>query len=250
MYTMWGGITEIHRNLSEQEIAQLTSWLLRRTPRLNTSVPKLVEPAKEADIRLNEVPRQKITKMGAREHVDRFFDDGTLRLGTVRDFARQEHNEIGDGQEDAPIVIIGERIGYTAAGSFEGGHEHYVFCTFLGEPSVEILEAFEYDSYYEITDPAGFSNAVGNAIGSRHADFGRCVYAPYRALQGLVADSFTMRRIDHRTMEMVGEGRNYVKSLPYVHQKELRFTWRMKMEVGAPRLVKCPEAIQFAKRID
>lgn len=246
------GEIEIHRNLSAPEMEEVASLLYSKCSRTRADIVganPFFTLANEVDIRINQRPPEKIFKLARAEHVDAFFNDGTIQLGTVRHYARHENPEIGDKYEDAPMVLIGERIGYTRAVAVEGGYDHYVFCAMLGDADKMTADGFGYDSIFEITDPYGFLSAIGNCIRSKSGSFGRCNYTSYKAMKGIVNKAMRTDRIDRSLIEILGSARNFLKPIKFKHQRELRFTWQMPHETDAPIIIKCPSAVQFARRI-
>lgn len=239
---------EIQRNLSVEELIQLASHFYSTCHGGVGGANPFFLLASQCDLRLNQRPPEKILKMARAEHVDAFFKDGTLQLGTIRHYAGSENAEIGDKLEDAPIVLIGERIGYTIATAVHGGYDHYVFCTTLGDVDPETSDGFGYDASFEIIDPLGFQSAVAECISSTDFSFGRCVYTPYKAMHGLVSDAVSSMRIDHTMMDILGSARNFLKPTRFQHQRELRFTWRVPHQTDTPVIIKCPAAIPFARR--
>lgn len=239
---------EIHRNLSVEELIHLASHFYSTCHDGVSGAHPFFLLASQCDLHLNQRPPEKILKMARALHVDAFFKDGTLQLGTIRHYAGSENAEIGDKLEDAPIVLIGERIGYTIATAVQGGYDHYVFCTTLGDVDPETSDGFGYDASFEIIDPLGFQSAVAECITSTDFGFGRCVYTPYKAMHGLVSDAVSSMRIDHTMMDILRSARNFLKPTRFQHQRELRFTWRVPNQTDAPVIIKCPAAIPFTRR--
>jgi hypothetical protein len=239
---------EIHRNLSVEELIQLASHFYSKCHGGVSGANPFFLLASQSELRVNQKPPEKILKMAKAEHVDAFFDSGILQLGTIRHYALSENAEIGDKLEDAPIVLIGERIGYTIATAVQGGYDHYVFCTTLDDVDPETSDSFGYDASFEIIDPFGFQSAVAECISSTDFIFGRCVYTPYKAMHGLVSDAVSSTRIDHTMMDILGSARNFLKPTRFQHQRELRFAWRVPHQTDAPIIIKCPAAIQFSRR--
>jgi hypothetical protein len=239
---------EIHRNLSAEELIELASYFYSKCHGGISGANPFFLLASQCDLRLNQKPTERILKMAKAKDVDAFFKDGTLQLGTVRHYARSENAEIGDKLEDAPIVLIGERLGYTIATAVHGGYDHYIFCTMLGNVDAETSDGFGYDASFEIIDAFGFQSAIAKCIASTNFSFGRCVYTPYKAMHGLVSDDVSSMRMDHTMMDILGAARNFLKPTRFQHQREFRFAWRVPHETDAPIIIKCPAAIQFVRR--
>lgn len=241
-------VTSVERNLSEAELIGLATHLYAECTR--QTVPSwLFQLRHENEIALGQRPVERIIKMTKREHLDGLLKNGTLQLGTASFFAAHESPEVGDPMESAPIVLIGEGVGYTRGVAVQGGLDHYMFCTAIGEPDEEIMRRFGYDACYEITQPAPFADAIKSSLEAHGQSFGRCLYSPYRALLGVIYDQTSMNRIDHRLMDLLGSARNFLKPKKFEDQREFRFTWRMPSERHGTLLIKCPEAVQFVRQI-
>jgi hypothetical protein len=235
------------RRLSTFEVVFLASKLAKGLPPNQPLVGEIVDPAYEEDVRLMHLPTRRVAKMARKQHVDAFFNDGTLRLGTYEDFRTQGNAEVRDHQEGlATVVGVGSSI--TAFGTYQRADDSYIFCTFLGNPDANVIEQFGYDDQFFIDDIAGFCSAIKEPIGATSVSFGTCVYCEYKVLVGSLDPMFNPTRIDHRTAELAGEATHYVKPVRYSHQNEFRMVWRMRRSVSKPVIIKCPEAIQFCSR--
>lgn len=238
----------VDRHLTDYETRGLATHLAKQLS-YDQSVPEedFLEPAREADIDLMKIPRVRPVKMAKQEHVDAFFEKGTLRLGTYYDFESSGNPEVQDHQEGfVSLIAAGESR--TAWGTFEGGEDNYIFCTYLGAPDPKVIEAFEYDSCFFISDPVGFTKAVQASINSQSYSFGRCVCCEEKALVGTLRQDHDFNRLDARTIEMVGEAMHYVKPVKYSHQREFRLTWRMPHTVRCALIINCPDAVKFCER--
>lgn len=254
MSDFWGKL-ELHiychgiepRRLSTFEIVFLASKLAKGIPPSEPLVGEIVDPAYEEDVRLMHLPKSSVAKMAQKQHVDAFFSEGTLRLGTYEDFRTQGNAEVRDHQEGfATVVGVGSSI--TAFGTYQRADDSHLFCTFLGNPDVNVIEQFGYDDQFFIDDIVGFCNAIKESIGATSVSFGTCVYCEFKVLVGKLDPMFDPTRIDHRTAELAGEATHYVKPVRYSHQNEFRMVWRMRSSVSRPIIIKCPEAIQFCSR--
>lgn len=235
------------RRLSTFEIVFLASKLAKRIPLDQPLVGEIIDPAYEEDVRLMQPPTGSVAKMAKKEHVDAFFNEGRIRLGTYEDFRTQGNAEVRDHQEGfASVVGVGHSI--TAFGTFQRADDSYIFCTFSGNPDIKVIDQFGYDDQFLINDVFGFCEAINASIGSTSMSFGTCVYCEYKVLVGRLNPMFDSTRIDHRTAELAGEATHYVKPVRYSHQNEFRMVWRMRRPVSKPIIIKCPEAIQFCSR--
>ncbi|WP_253449667.1 hypothetical protein [Halomonas sp. Y3] len=239
----------IARNLTETEIRKLCGFLALGLPNLDAYQNSMeVTPVDESAISRMEVPDMPIVKMAKKDHVNSFFEEGKLQLSSFEYYSRHDHGEIGDRLE-GDVILLAERENFTTAGRFAGGFDHYLFCTYLGDPNPETLAKFEYDSGFIIRDPAGFATAIQRALGAKIHEYASCVYSSHKALRGKVQPGFTIDRIDHHTIEMVSSARHFVKPDHFSHQREFRFTWQMPHDVSEPFIITCPEAIQYCDRL-
>ena len=67
------------RRLSTFEIVFLASKLAKGLPLDQPLVGEIIDPAYEEDVRLMHLPTGSVAKMAKKEHVDAFFNEGTLR---------------------------------------------------------------------------------------------------------------------------------------------------------------------------
>lgn len=113
-------------------------------------------------------PMYKATK---REHLDSFFDDGTLRIGTVMEFAHREAEKrgMGDINEGSRVITytgrhaaIPMRFQITIVNS-------YVFCC-AKEITLKLIGEWEATACFEICD-VGFFIEVAKVMSTR-ARFG------------------------------------------------------------------------------
>lgn len=207
-----------------------------------------VTPLPESTVKRMQIPDVPLVKMAKAEHVDAFFEEGVLQLGSFQYFNQYDHEEIGDAEEGV-VVLLAERDGFTAAGRYGGGYDNYIFCTYAGFPDKKVLAGFGYDDGFFIRDPEKFSEAIQRAIHSQDFEYAACIYSPHKALIGRVQSSFKVERIDSRTIEMVSTARHFIKPDRYADQKEFRFTWHMSQVVDAPKRVLCPEAAKYCERL-
>lgn len=232
----------IDRALSSLEVSQLVTYYAQASS--SETITKLIDPAQEDDIELMVVPSQRVTKMTKQKYLNDFFERGILQLGTYDSFQNAGNIEVRDDQEGF-VTLIGREVGRTAWGRFMGGADNYLFCTYLGDPDPSVIKAFEYEACYFINDPRGFAKAVQMALDAQNYSFGKCVYCEEKALIGELKPDHSFERIDHRTVEMIGEAMNFVKPMRYSHQLEFRFVWKMPAHVRGSLVIECPNAVQF-----
>lgn len=243
------GMRTYHRNMSDLEIQGLCGIYAHNVLQPQDFQPHmLVTPVNEADIHRMEVPKKPIVKMAKKEHVESFFETGTIQLGSYEYYNNFDHGEIGD-EKEGEFILIGERDNFTVAVKIADGFDNYLLCTYQGEPDPETLEKFGYDSGFIIIDPVGFANAIQKALGAQRHEFASCVYSQHKAYRGEIQPGFSPLHIDHRTSEVVSTARHFIKPDQYAHQQEFRFTWKMPHDVREPLLLACPEAVQYCERL-
>ncbi|MGY6569450.1 MAG: hypothetical protein ACXIVE_10700 [Salinarimonas sp.] len=242
------GYCMINRELTEYEIRGIATYFARNIPSDSLiSDDEMIYPAREQDIELMTLPNQRVAKITHKKYVDAFFEKGILQIGSYDYFRSAGNPEIRDHQEGL-VTLIGQGNQTTVCGKFEGMMDNYVFCTYLGRPDPVVVESFGYDSFYFINDPEGFADAVRNSLNSKYFSFGKCVYCEEKALIGRIRQGHSFQRVDHRTIEMIGEAMHFVKPVKFSHQNEFRFTWRSHYNVRGARIIECPDAIQFCSR--
>lgn len=203
------------------------------------------------------------------EHAEMFFRNGTLRIGTLLDFKKNEafNEAVGDKHEGShyPYSIIDEPIAFgdmsaSQAAFFKGTFDappaaiisgirltreisscdFFVFCM-TTEPSRTAMEEFECDTCIEIVNPTLFLRALTRKVRILAGDlvwYGHVTYMdkkyPYTLETGLHPAS--------------------TKDEKYIYQKEYRAIWQGKkyaLEDGflSPIFVKVPKSIKFCRKI-
>ena len=237
----------VPRKLSTFEVIFLASKLAKRIPLDEPLDGAIVDPAYEEEVRLMQLPEGRVTKLAKKEHVDAFFSNGTLRLGTYEDFRTQGNAEVRDHQEGfASVVAVGDTM--TAFGTYQRAEDSFIFCTYAGDPDPGVIDSFGYNDKFFIEDVVGFCAAIQESIRSTSLSFGTCVYCEEKVLVGKLSPNFVSSRIDHRTAELAGEATHYVKPVRYSHQNEFRMVWRMASLVSRPIIIQCPEAVKYCFR--
>jgi len=200
----------------------------------------------ESEIPINEIPEDaRIIRMSNQIYVDQFFEDGSLKLGNLAEYAQAEHSEIGDVTEGVSIAVAQSANGTIA---FELSNSDCVaLCTYVGDPDPACIEKFGYDSCFEIVDPVGFVKAVSATIAADEFNYSECAYSKDKVI---VVENFPridMSRIGFDTFKSTaGISRFFVKPDIYSHQCEFRFVWHGASKRG---IIKCPEAIEFCRRV-
>lgn len=229
-------------------IQALAGALLNRLS-IHKPIPldKFADVVDESRIPLNIVPERPVIKMAKSEHVEAFFRDGTLRLGTFSYYNEFDHEEIGDRTEGS-FILVGQHPPTTAFVEISGGFNYYVFCCYSGDADDACMHRFGYDSSYRIVEVEAFATAIQKRIGAISYRFSECAYSKDKVIIGKVGSDFDFNVMSARLIDLVNEAKYFVKPVAYSNQSEFRFTWQMPSDVDVPLDIKCPEAIQFCER--
>jgi hypothetical protein len=213
---------------------------------IDGKVGRLAGLTYEEDIPLGTMPKGRIIKMSQKKYVDEFFDTGSIQLGNFEYYNQYEHEEIGDRTEGR-FILVGRCPGKTGFTSIAGGFNYHVFCAYEGEPDPECIAKFNYDSYFEIKDVKGFSDAISKALASSDAKYASCIYRKDKALVGSVPSNFPFMSISPEQLKFFSEAKYFLKPERFSHQQEFRFIWDSIKDLTSPITIKCPEAIQYCE---
>lgn len=233
--------------LTDQELREKTGSLLKSadSEELYFADITYVEEFKKL-----KSPKGRVLKMAKKEHVDSFFKEGILQLGTFNYYKKKENPEIGDSSE-GDYIVVGRHPGVTWIFQMIGGLNNYVFCCYDGEPEPKVIERFGYNDCFEITDLEGFSNAIKKSLNAVKSFKSKCVYKKDKVLIGnLPIDQDFRAVVTEVKLGMDNEAKYFMKFPIYEHQNEFRFIWQMQSneEVEDPLLIHCPEAIEYCRR--
>jgi hypothetical protein len=196
-----------------------------------------------------EAPQSKIVKMSKKEHVDSFFSEGKIQLGTFKYFQTMENEEARDPSEGMS-VLAARNSKMTLFGNIGSGFNHFVFCAFDGNPTNDIIKRFGYDDAFEIVNPLGFSNAIKMSIGAIKEKRSRCIYKKHKALVSELREDYKFNGISANLSSDLAEKVQYfIKHDRFSHQQEYRFIWEVDEDRAEPFIITCPEAIKFCKRV-
>ncbi|MHA6717882.1 hypothetical protein ACX40Y_00385 [Sphingomonas sp. RS6] len=181
-----------------------------------------------------------LVKYGNREHIKRFFEDGTIQIGTVRSYDEETFGtRIGDDSEGISRQIITDnnireylQAGYSDPGWFGPGcsgnlvystnvcHNYAIFCLskILHRDLCRDFDA-SYDAALLITEPFVFFHLLTDAFSKAKLTEG----VEFRHVQ-----SVQYRGRDIGAHEYVQE--EFLKDVRYSHQGEVRASWM----VGSP----------------
>jgi hypothetical protein len=200
------------------------------------------------------------------EYVDRFFEDGALRISSFSRFMNYPDEVRGDRSEGGGSVVGKGDNNFTLHLFTRVGQNGYMLCASL-EESEAIQKEFQADSYLIIKDPLAFHVAVMGAVpGMADSFLGFCDYRPartiHREVPGLSGKDMLNEEgrfvLSGATMlkqhaQLVGNGIDllFLKYRKYQYQAEFRFVWTIKsafFEMQDYLDIKCKEAIQFCER--
>lgn len=200
-----------------------------------------------------------VTKFMMKEHVDAFFEDGTLRLSSFETFCKHPDEQVHDHLEgkiamQGPIADGGH---FSALGAL--GTEHYVFCT-THNPKRIVMRKFGYDDGFRITNIRAFGNAVKACIpGCESVIAGPCEYSDdlvlpnpnihMPSIEGVADADAKFAELQQWSAALHGNRPFFRKRTMFRHQEEFRFIWFANGTRHEHLFIKCPEARQCCKRI-
>ncbi|OEK01864.1 hypothetical protein BFP97_10205 [Roseivirga sp. 4D4] len=235
-------------SISNEKLRSIAGALLNNLY-LDQEVPKekLAELTFESEFQSLLEPQEKLIKMSKKEHIDSFFKDGTLRLGTFKDYQKSENEEIGDKSEGC-LLVIGRNSKRTGIAHISSGFNNFVFCCFDGEADQTLVGKFDYDDYFFIDNPNGFAQAIADRLPCPNIYRSRCVYRNDKVLVGTPPPNFNFYKMSHELRNLVNWGQYFIKPVRFSHQKEYRFIWELDEDIDEPFLMKCPEAVEYCSR--
>lgn len=200
------------------------------------------------------------------EFVDRFFEDGSLRVSSFSRFMNYPDEVRGDRSEGGGTVVGRGDNNFTLVLATQVGQNGYMLSASL-EESAAIQREFEADSYFIINDPLAFHVAVMTATPGIACSFlGFCDYRSTRTINkdvpGLSGKDLLNEEggfqlggpgMMKQHAQLVGNGIDllFLKYRKYQYQAEFRFVWMIKsafFEMHDHLDIKCKEAIQFCER--
>jgi hypothetical protein len=236
------GTYVLYGDLEEDQIQQISGAIID-----NGRVGRIAELTYEQDIPMNKIPSERIVKMSHKEHVDNFFKTGSIQFGNFEYYTKFDHGEIGDNSEGS-FLLVGRCPGRTGFVKISGGFNHYVFCAYQGEVNSDCINKFGYDSSFVINDVEGFSKAISKRLKCMERKYSSCIYRKDKVLVGSAPENFPFLSISPAQMKFVSDAKYFLKPQKLSHQKEFRFIWRSDIDLVEPKIIECPEAIQFCER--
>lgn len=234
--------------MDDWRIREFTGALIYGTPSIGRlPFNKYAEITYENDFYGLEKPVRKIIKMAKSEHVDNFFNKGTLQLGTFEYYRNHESTEVKD-QEEGANLLVGQNSTQTAIITLTGGFDQFLFCCFDGDPDPSLIERFGYDSHFEIVDPVGFQNAISERLSSISSHRSKCIYKKDKVLVSKVNENFNFGVLSSHMEQLGNVSKHFIKNRKFEHQNEYRFTWQLPKNLEGPIIMDFPEAIKYCKR--
>ena len=120
------------------------------------------------------------------EYVEAFFEDGSLKLSSFTHFATHADEQRHDASEGSASVIhrTDDGGGQTIAARAVLGQNAYVLCGSTHH-DLQLMKAFDCDSYIRIENPMAFGQAVAWRIaGFAGRAEGLCLYQHFRGIEG------------------------------------------------------------------
>jgi hypothetical protein len=213
-------------------------------------------------------------------YIDLFFQTGKIRLNSLKVYqaeckpAEEINEEIYDKNEGKAMIAQGKnnKNGFIYTDFSQG----VLNLSTSFKRSKDILENFQQAEggehkygVFEITNPVGFSNIVGQKIHEKlplqHIMIGKCDYVDqskkvvdYEKLKtsisrfrnGLRDESIQAHTFSTIDVEQIIDV-FFLKNKQHEHQTEFRFLWKGEALVGKTYLdVEVPEALQYCRQID
>lgn len=210
-----------------------------------TKIDSVPEIAFEKDFKNSSINR--IIKMSKTEHIDSFFEDGSIQLGSFKYYQQFDNPEIGDKSEGS-FIIVGCNSKSTTFAVVGGGFNNYLFCTYNGDPDPEIIQKFGYNDYFEIINISGFQHAVEQTLKSVFSLGSICQYRQMKVLVGNADENFNLYNLSGGLINLVNYSKYFLKISDFHHQQEYRLLWTVPYDLNDKVIIKCPEAIQYCRR--
>lgn len=197
--------------------------------------------------------------------MDRFFEDGSLRLGSFAHFSTHKDEERRDTEEGRGCVghMKTEGEGFAIGGIMRQGLNAYVLCGST-RYATQLRESFGVDSGFRINDTTAFANAISSHIpGFIWGCEGMCIYSGndsiIRDMGDLNLNSFMsegddkniqIEKVSSLLTSAAGDDLLFLKSDRFSHQNEYRMLWFCRQNIRGYIDIKCPEAREFCARLE
>jgi hypothetical protein len=235
-------------DLTDDQIISISDNMASSYNLKNQTIDKSIKKiAFEKDFEESAGTTKSVLKMSKTEHIDRFFRDGSIQLGSFSYYHQFDNPKIGDKTEGS-FIIVGRNSKSTTFAVVGGGYNNYMFCTYNGEPNPELIKEFGYNDYFEIIDLNGFQNAISRTLDSIHFLRSDCQYRQMKVLVGRADENFNLNELSGELINLVNYSKYFLKTSYFQPQKEHRFLWTVPYDLNDKLIIKCPEAIQFCRR--
>lgn len=203
-----------------------------------------------------------------KEHIDKFFNEGILRISSFKRFKEYPDEIRGDKNEgNGSVIGTSDTSGFQFHVMSNIGQGAYLLCGSIIE-SDTLKKTFETQSCFRIVKPLDFSIAISNAVlGFKQSYQGFCNYREHRVIKKLISSMdindctgpegtiiLGGQKGNQRTNEIIGNGIDlmFLKERKYQTQCEYRFIWKINTlfyPIADYLDIQCNEAIQFCERI-
>lgn len=235
----------IDRKLNDNELSDLCNYFLYK--RYSPSTSNFVKPIFEKKFKLGKIPLKPIVKLGMKEHIDKFFASGAIRLGSFAYYNSFEHKEIGDDQEGVTVLVARNKM-RTVVGQYGTGYNNRIFCACIDYPSKSTIKKFGYNDGYIIRDPEQFSLAIKKAISSSKHTYSKFIYGKDKVIES-PQGKVDLNKLSANLGDMVNQSKYFIKNQHYAHQNEFRFLWDMGSDQSGFLDIQCPDAVRFCERV-
>lgn len=204
----------------------------------------------------------------AKEHLDRFFNDGIIRISSFMRFRNYPDEVRGDTHEGSGVYMghdPDKRIQFIVQ-TDDFDHSYLLSTSLIFDKN--LLDKFECDGCFQIIDPLNFSIAISNAIlGFTQVLQGFCNYqdkriisTEFNSVDDLIFKNSTSDCVigDRNMREKIakitqtGYEKLFLKENTYQEQAEYRFVWLIdgtNYKMFEHLDLECREAIQFCRKI-
>lgn len=188
-----------------------------------------------------------VTKHAKACHVRMFQEEGSLKLGTFREYRESDDPANQDPTEGQLSVWI-EQSDYTYHGVGFASDRFKIFCTSMTYSKTDETSGYG-DSRYVIEDLAGFLDAVAKSAGIVAIALSRCMYRNSRVLQveDLKTTGLPNPLSGPTPIQAYAQiGLSFIKPRSHSEHCEFRFLWHDKDGiVPSDGIIRCPEARNF-----
>lgn len=204
------------------------------------------------------------------QFIDKFFNEGELRLSSFKKFKQHPDEQRGDSHEGKAILVTGGNNVTAYAIAEFGGNALVMSASEIHQK--ELYDVFCVDGCFAVENPPMFGLAICRAISNCIAGMqGPCNYYDRRVLEkdsptlrledfgissnGSVAEpkavgQAEMNRIAGPALQSVfGDDAIFLKTREYAHQREHRLVWFTENNVPETLIISCPDAVQYCKRL-